>query len=350
MPPSGDWLAADVGIVRRLVPGAARRGVRAQGARLRAWRLERDLAGLASGTHTIVVGPWLGEVGFEVLYWIPFLAWFAERFNVDPQRLLIVSRGGTAAWYRSFAARYREILDHMSPEEFRRRHDERVAINGEQKQTRVLSFEHDLLSTLTTDVQHRRMLHPSTMFSLFAPYWWGHMDESWVHRRARYRHLGAPACYDALRPADPYVAVKFYFNECFPPTAANQQFVRDVLGRLVAAGPVVSLTTTLTLDDHGAVDPRELGVRPLPPQLDVRENLAAQSAIVAGASCFVGTYGGFSYLAPFYGVRSLVYYGDPHGYSARHLRMARSALRTIGAGDLLDVRPIPADGVVPLIP
>jgi hypothetical protein len=38
-----------------------------------------------------------------------------------------------------------------------------------------------------------------------------------------------------------------------------------------------------------------------------------------------------------------VYYGDARGYSARHLQMARSALSTIGAGGLLDVRPIPAD-------
>ena len=41
----------------------------------------------------------------------------------------------------------------------------------------------------------------------------------------------------------------------------------------------------------------------LPAHLDVRENLAVQTALVAGASAFVGTYGGFSYLAPFLGVR-----------------------------------------------
>jgi len=333
-----------VDALRHLVPRGARRRVAAQAARLRAWRVERDLAGLASGTHTIVAGPWLGEVGFELLYWIPFLAWFAERFDVDPERLLVVSRGGTAAWYRPFAARYREILDQLSPEEFRRRHDERVAINGEQKQTQVLAFEHDLLGTLTTDVQNRRMLHPSTMYALFNPFWWGHVDESWVHRHARYRRLEAPPRYDAMRPSEPYVAIKFYFNECFPQSPANQRFVRDLLGCLVAGRTVVSLTTTLALDDHGPVDPRELGVRPLPPQLDLRENLAAQSAIVAGASSFIGTYGGFSYLAPFYGVRSLAYYADPHGYSVRHLRMARSALAMLGAADLLDVRPIPAGG------
>ena len=64
-----------------------------------------------------------------------------------------------------------------------------------------------------------------------------------------------------------------------------------------------------------------------------------QSALVAGASAFMGTYGGFSYMAPFYGVRSIAYYGDRSGFSQRHLAMARSALSRIGASDLLEVAP-----------
>ena len=330
-------------VARRLVPRMLRHGISAQLARVRASRLERDLAALAAGTDTIVAGPWLGEVGFELLYWVPFLAWFAERFRVDPDRLLIVSRGGTHCWYRPFASGYRDIFDYLTPEEFRRRHDERVASNGEQKQRTVLAFEHELLRELASDVQPRVMLHPSTMYRLFNPYWWGHLDERWVYRHARYQRLRRPDGHDAVMPPQPYVAVKFYFNDCFPATDANRAFVRSTLERLVACGPVVSLTTSLNLDDHGGVDARALGVRALPECLQPRENLAVQSAIVAGAEAFVGTYGGFSYLAPFYGVRSTAYYGDAAGFSRKHLMMARSAFTTIGAADLLDVQPIPAD-------
>ena len=39
-------------------------------------RLEREIAVVASGSGPIVAGPWLSEVGFEVLYWIPFLRWW----------------------------------------------------------------------------------------------------------------------------------------------------------------------------------------------------------------------------------------------------------------------------------
>jgi len=331
--------------VRRLVPRAVRHGVSAQLARVHAGRLDRDLARLASGTDTIVAGPWLGEVGFELLYWAPFLRWFASAYRVAPERLLIVSRGGTASWYRPFAAGYREIFDYLTPEEFRRRHDERVTTNGEQKQTRVLAFEHDLLRDLTTDVRSRSMLHPSSMFGLFNPFWWGHVGDAWVHQRARYCVLQAVAAPTVPLPTEPYTAVKFYFNECFPPTERNRAFVRDTLRSLTMQGPVVSLATGLHLDDHGGDDAVAYGVRSLPAEIRPQDNLAVQTAIVAGASRFVGTYGGFSYLAPFVGVRSTAFYDDPHGFSRRHLIMAQSAFRAIGKDGFLDVRSASGDSL-----
>jgi hypothetical protein len=334
-------------LVRQLVPRAVRHGISAQLARVHASRLASDLGRLAAGRDTIVVGPWLGEVGFELLYWVPFLRWFAVTFRVAPERLLIVSRGGTASWYRPFASGYRDIFDYLTPEEFRRRHDERVAANGEQKQTQVLAFERQLLRELTKDVHSRSMLHPSTMYGLFNPFWWGHVDEEWVHRFAKYERLNADdvsATFPGLggvegrRPDTPYTAVKFYFNDCFPDSRENRAFVRRTLQTLTERSPVVSLATNLQLDDHASDEAESLGVRTLPHDLHPRENLALQTAIVAGASAFVGTYGGFSYLAPFLNVRSTAYFSNPNGYSARHLSMARSSLESIGAGGLLDVR------------
>ena len=335
-------------LVRQLVPRVVRHGISAQLARVHASRLAADLGRLAAGRDTIVVGPWLGEVGFELLYWVPFLRWFAATFRVAPERLLIVSRGGTASWYRPFASAYRDIFDYLTPEEFRRRHDERVAANGEQKQTQVLAFERQVLRELTKDVHSRSMLHPSTMYGLFNPFWWGHVDGEWVHRFARYERLTADV--EATfrwpdKPDTPYTVVKFYFNDCFPDSRENRAFVRRTLQTLTERGPVVSLATNLRLDDHSSHEAESLGVRTLPHDMHPRDNLGLQTAIVAGASAFVGTYGGFSYLAPFLGVRSTAYFADGDGYSPRHLLMARSALDSIGAGGLLDVRPTGVRGV-----
>jgi hypothetical protein len=323
--------------VRRLVPRAVRRRVSAALARARARLFERDLAALAAGNRTIVAGPWLGEVGFEILYWIPFLRWFADAFAVAPERLIVVSRGGTSSWYRPFAAGYREIFDALTVDEFRRRHAERVAANGEQKQTQVLAFERDLLRAVTSDVESRAMLHPSSMYRLFNPFWWRHLDEAWVHRRARYGRFEAPPLPGRVAP-EPYTAVKFYFNDCFPATERNRAFVRAIVQSLAASGPVVSLTTGLHVDDHDGVDAAATSLRSLLPDVGPASNLAVQTAIIARASAFVGTYGGFSYLAPFLGVPATAYFDDPAGFSPRHLSMALSALSRIGHDGLLEVR------------
>jgi hypothetical protein len=132
--------------------------------------------------------------------------------------------------------------------------------------------------------------------------------------------------------------VKFYFNDCFPATAHNRAFVADVLRSLTARGPVIALSTGLNIDDHGGVRVDEYGVRHLPEGVHPAHNLQVQSALVAGAEAFVGTYGGFSYMAPFYGVKSTAFYSDAHGFSPKHLHMARSAFERIGSAGLLEVR------------
>jgi hypothetical protein len=324
-----------------VVPYSARRHLGAQVARFQRVRLRRELARIAADPRPIFAGPWLGEVGFELLYWVPFLRWFAETFSIAPERLIVVSRGGTSSWYRPFAAEYREVFEHLTPEEFRRLHDERVRCAGEQKQTRVTPFELELMNEMARHSGTRggNLLHPSLMYRAYNPYWWGHVGEGWVHTHADYRRLERPV--NGPRPGLPssYAAVKFYFNECFPATDRNRTFVREIIRDLAEEGPVVSLTTGLNLDDHGSVDIEHLDVRELPSGLAAGCNLHVQSAVVAGASVFVGTYGGFSYLAPFYGVRSIAYYSDPAGFSARHLAMARSAFAAIGSGALLELRP-----------
>src|SRR5438067_5828333 len=49
------------------------------------WAVERDVARVVSGSAPIVVGPWLSEVGYEVLYWIPFVRWRQSQFHIPPE-------------------------------------------------------------------------------------------------------------------------------------------------------------------------------------------------------------------------------------------------------------------------
>jgi hypothetical protein len=339
---------------RHVVPRPIRRAARAFLAQRQSECLRRDLAAMARRGRPIIAGPWLGEVGFELLYWVPFLRWCAERLQVDPDRFMVISRGGTASWYRPFAAWYADVFDHISAEMFREQHDARVRDLGEQKQTRITDFDEKVIAAVLGDPQFRgwatryantrewSSLHPYRMYELLNPYWWGHQPDRWVHDHVRYARLQPPSRTGVFDLPARYVAVKFYFNECFPATPQNRAFVRDALRMLAARGPVVALSTALNIDDHGGVRVDEYGIRHLPEAIEPARNLHVQSAIVSRADAFVGTYGGFSYMAPFYGVKSLAFYSDPVGFSQKHLHMARSAFDQIGASGLLQVRDVAA--------
>jgi hypothetical protein len=307
-------------------------------------QFERDFAAMVARPDPIVAGPWLGEVGFELLYWVPFLAWCAHRFDVAPERWLIISRGGTASWYRSFASRYADVFAQVSPEIFRDRHDERIRQLGEQKQTRPTAFDDQLIAGAVASYQISSwsVLHPSRMYELLNPFWWGHLDTRWVRRHTRYTRLPSPGQAGVAAMPAPYVATKFYFNECFPPTDANRAFASEVLRALAKEGPVIALSTGLAIDDHHSHAAADAGVRHLPEGIDPASNLHVQDALVAGARAFVGTYGGFSYLAPFHHVPSYAFYSAAGGFSPKHLALAHEAMAAVGAPGALHVTDVAA--------
>jgi hypothetical protein len=71
-------------------------------------------------------------------------------------------------------------------------------------------------------------------------------------------------------------------------------------------------------------------------------NLAVQTAVIARAKAFVGTYGGYSYLAPLCGVNSLALYSEST-FKTQHLQVAQHIFRTLGGASLipLDVASLP---------
>ena len=330
--------------VRRVIPRPVRRIAGRLAAHGIARQVEQQLMVLASGREPIVAGPWLGEVGFELLYWVPFIRWFAARFGVPPGRIVAVSRGGSEPWYRGVADRYLDVLQFMSADEFRRRNQTRSIEVGEQKQVAIAAFDDEVLAAVRDEIGSATVLHPEIMYRLFAPYWWGHQPLSWVRRFARFERMAPPAI-DLNLPPD-YIAVKFYFNDCFTRTEATERFVDRTIRRLGTEAPVISLSTGLSIDEHGPCEPDVAAMRSIQDRLSPANNLLVQSAIVARARRFVGTYGGFAYLAPFYGVPSHGYYSDRDGFSVRHLDLAQAVFATgDGAAPLLHLARVEEAGI-----
>ena len=294
--------------------------------------VDEAVASIRAADGHVVVGPWLGEVGFEVLYWIPFLHWLFERHAIGPERVTVVSRGGVEPWYHGLCGRYVEIFDSLTPEEFRRATLELWAqTGGLQKQVQVRPWdEQELDATVGPDWRTQALLHPQLMYRLFRNVWQAALPMRDFLDRAVPRPWVRPDP-GALDLPPEFAAVRFYFRDSFPDTPANRALVARVIDRLAEQAPVVLLNTGVVVDEHEdaepADDPRVL--RPLA-GVDPARNLAIQSAVVARARLFAGTYGGLAHLAPFYGVPTVGFASDPREINPVHLALARRTADVYG--------------------
>lgn len=301
-------------------------------------RVKDRVARIARSGRPVVVGPWSGEVGFELLYWVPFATWVVEEAEIAPGRILVVSRGGARSWYAHLGGRYADILAQIAPEEFRARTE------AAKKQRTVGAFDRQVLRQAMRDagIGRAHLVHPDLMYRLFYPFWKQQVTVRRVDDFTRHRRLAAPARPDvAARLPREYVAVRFYFSDCFPDTPANRAFVDSVIRGLSASIDVVVLNTGFRVDDHR--DHAAAGggrIHAVDDLMTPEQNLEVQTAVIAGARAFVGTYGGYAYLAPLLGVDSLAFYSVEDAFFAHHLELARRTFRRLGAGSLvpLDVR------------
>ena len=133
--------------------------------------------------------------------------------------------------------------------------------------------------------------------------------------------------------------MKFYYSDSFPATRENRRLVREITSTLRESSPVVSLSTGFSLDDHEESNEEEdLTLQGIQNDFSPATNLALQSAIVARARSWVGTYGGFAYLAPFYGVPSTAYLSDRDKINRQHLALAQHVFSQFSPEPLLEIR------------
>ena len=308
-------------------------------------KMQARIVAAARTGQPIVAGPWLAEIGFEVLYWIPFLRRLCERHRIPPQQVTVLSRGGVESWYGDIASHYVEILDVVPPDEYRRGRAERVEEAGDQKQMYVAGFDQAILER--AGVADRVLAHPLLIYNRLRWYWMGESVRT-AERLLKPGALGTADSEPEVTTATPgeYVAVKPYFSECFPDTEANRMIWTRVVHAIAERHQVVLLATGLGLDEH--LD-HELGDHPdvtRLPALAPARNLAIQTRLIADARLLVSTYGGFSYLGPFLGTPSVGLYSHAN-FNPVHLdTMYRSLSSLPGrpAFTTLDVRLLGAWG------
>lgn len=284
-----------------------------------------ELRRAARGTQPIIVGPWLSEVGYEVLYWVPFLRWFADQHGIDPDRLAVVSRGGVAGWYTGLSNRYVELLDLYPPDVFAARNAARQQA-GEQKQHGLAAFDAEILDRVRAlpGLSQATVCHPSAMFRLLRQFWLGNESLDYLLDHLRFAPV-APPRVDVPGLPERFVAMKLYTGMALPDSEANRRSLRALVERTASRSPIVLLDTRLTLDEH-----RDYlfdgipGVTSLSGVMTPRDNLGVQTEVIRRADGFVGTCGSLAWLAPMLGTPTLAIYEDDHLLTS-HLYAARHA-------------------------
>jgi hypothetical protein len=301
---------------------------------------ERDLQRAGRDGSALLLGPFVGEIGYELEYWIPFLRRELRRHGIERDQATVLTRGGAALWYRDFAARAVDALELLPPEEYLARLEDRRAAARDLKQLRWERFDRELVELARERTGAVTVVHPGYMFTRLRGLWFKDEPIGTLWPQVEYSRLEVPPEPVAGLP-DEYVAVKAYFNEVLPGSEQNRAFFRSVVERLAERVDVVLLSTGLLVDDHeewGHVHER---VHPIEHLLRPQDNLAVQTRIIAASQGLVATYGGFSYLGPFLGVPALTFYEVEQTVPV-HLEVLRRALpdadyRRVRAGDLAAV-------------
>jgi hypothetical protein len=314
-------------------------------------RLEKlvrgEIATLVKGGKQVIAGPFLGEVGFELMYWIPLLRWAVREFPELNERLVIVSRGGTKHWYGSIGSQYIDTFSIWSVEEF---HNVRGEVDKQMEEWQV---EEDLQRRLRAEasLEDADVLHPSLLYTLY--YLSRKIDHRAWPRSVVHDETGTTglmAIYEPIPPPDlgplegrlpdDYVAVRFYGRPSFPDSPEARRLAESVIRSITRSTSVVLLNNWLELDDHSDVD-LSLGdnVVTIDELMEPANNLHIQTIALSRARGFVGTYGGLSYLAPFLNVPSVGFSSIP-GYAAPwHLDLAQRIFDGAQWGSLVTLRP-----------
>jgi hypothetical protein len=281
---------------------------------------------LSHDTAPIIVGPWRSEVGFEALYWLPFLRFCATRISAFTKRSVVVSRGGAGCLYAGLGGRIMDLYGFRAVKEVRRENlfDLQVLHGGKTiKQLQETDWDRAVCEDVAKElnlgpVYHT--LHPSWMYWALAPYWEEEASLKYLTSLADYVPLEKPALPDGCPVPPKYAAVKFYGRTTFPyPHPDTAGLIQQITATVAAQIPVVVLGSGNEYDDHIDAVVRGPNITALPPCDDPAQNLAIQAAVIAHSSAFVGTYGGMAQLALRMGIPSASFYAEWGGTSHAHL-------------------------------
>ena len=314
------------------------------------WLIQRDR--LERSPLPILVGPWRSEVGFEILYWLPFLH-HAMKSGIDPSRMIAIGRGGSAHWYGTGGTA--DLYEFVPVETVRQWSILASQQTGSIKQQSEESWEPHVvaLTAASLGLKEYQVLSPSWMYRLLSPFWEGKESLQWLDQHTLQPvRFPAPAIDAALQlqlPKD-FIAMRWYVRPTWPHKEQLLLWMRKLVERVAQSSPVV-LIDSFHADDHADVNlgpiPNTHRLSDLTTQTPLN-NLQIQSSVIARAKAYVGTYGGMSQLAMRFGVPTLALYDTFEQTAHAHLQLTQYLSLKTGV-PFLACTPKEVDGVLPML-
>ena len=281
----------------------------------------------------IIVGPYLSDVGLELLYWRPFVSWVYSRFGTPSQPVVAVSRGRVGEWYTGLVSSYVDVCDVVPFGDFEDRNRGRIQQAGSWKQKEVSSFDDELLDLVARRIgaSDYAVVHPSLLFNACSRVWNGSLPGSWLLEHSRYERLMPPLPTEpstSETESEPYMALGFRFSASFGDTGPNRDLMNRVMVEL-SGRMTVKLVDSAGFIPEAALASRLNDIPVVPPPDRAEGQLREQAAIVAGAQAYIGTFGSISLLAPFYNVPTLMVFEEEGKLFSHHVKVLRSAAETV---------------------
>lgn len=283
---------------------------------------------MARRSEVVWFGPFCGEVGYELSYWIPWIRKFCEDLHLPDSRIGIITRGGAHVWYPNHLHSV-ELFGLLSVDGF-------LELQSSEYPTLIRNPEKRLIRGL--GISRRQIAHPREMHSAIAEFRGGACGIESLDTYFRITPLDRSVVFDRIRGlegfeevATPQVfgSVRLYTNSLLGSESNVVRAWQMTLGcarelTLVDIGPRAKL------DDHTSVDSPRQGIEtPLALGL-LRNNLAMQTLLILKSKVLISTYGGSSYIGLLTGVPTVaIESGNTHQKTA-HYKFEEHIRNTFG--------------------
>lgn len=285
------------------------------------------IAELSADTNPILIGPWRSELGFEAMYFLPFLRKLAAKVPHFDQRASIVTRGGLAPLYQTVAHQGFDLYALRSVTEVRRENLYDHSESKVLKQMRPTPWDDAAIEDAAADLRVGPLyhtIHPAWMYWLLEPFWNEHRGLRYLLELCDFTPIAKPAWPEAIAPDLRFVAVKFYGRSTFPyPHPDIAEFVQRTVSQIATQTNVVVLNTGSQYDDHSDIPLSGPNIHQLPADLPPEQNLWLTASVLAHATAFVGTYGGVAQMALRMGVPSVSFWSQFSGTAHAHLSLSQ---------------------------